>query len=161
MSILPPIPPPPPGGTDSVPPPFGNRLLWDSGCWWPCEKKTCHTWGNRDKVGYPPPGSRLCPAYGGVKSEPGGWSGLKPHSVTHQLGTVSAIDAFGNILGDFGPPGEGGGGCSPWPPQTTPCWLWRYIILIETLYIVLEILKTKHEIKGRQIILQHQQNIWL
>ena len=34
---------------------------------------------NRSKVGYNPPGSRLCSVHGGAKSEPRVWSNLKPY----------------------------------------------------------------------------------
>ena len=77
--------------------------------------QTCHTWGTGGRVGYPPPGSRLCPAHGGAQIEPGGWSDLNPHPCTPLLVTIAATYVLGNRPGKFGPPWGGGWGF-PVPP---------------------------------------------
>ena len=71
--------------------------------------QTCHTWGTWGKVGYPPPGSRLCPARGGAQSELEGWFDFNPCPDTPLTGTGSATYVLGKIPGKFGPP-QGGGG---------------------------------------------------
>ena len=76
--------------------------------------QTCNTWVTWGKAGYPPPGSRLCPAHGSAQSESRGWSYLKNHPGTPLTGIGAATYVSGKRPGKFGPPwGEGGGGPVP------------------------------------------------
>ena len=73
-------------------------------------------WGHLGWGGYLPPGSQLCPARGGGKSESGGWSGLTPHPGTPLPGTGSSMSVLGRRPSESGPPWGVGGSPPPGLP---------------------------------------------
>ena len=68
------------------------------------------------RVGYPPPGSQLCPAHGSAQSEPGCWTGLMTHPGTLLPGIGFVTVFCGSRPSSSRSPWEGGGGLLPSPP---------------------------------------------
>ena len=115
QSLSPSAPPPPPVGAASIPPPGIKIQSIGVGHLGPCGTQTCCTWFTRGKVGYPPPGSQLCPTHGGAQSEPGVWTSLTPYPGTPITGTRAATDVSEKIPGKSRTPLEVRGGF-PAPP---------------------------------------------
>ena len=108
------------GNANSSTSPVGKRPSRGAGCGGTFTTQTCRTGGIWGRVGYPPPGSQLYHARGGVQSGSRGWSDSTPHPCTHILDTGAATGVSGRITGKSGPTWGVGWGVPPPPGPPDP-----------------------------------------